>query len=190
MAQQNNISTPVQVEEYSNSELLSTQRTLFRDWDPGSGIMIQPETVQASKGSGILEDRVRYTHVDPANGNPLEVQQENGMKTCYIWGYEKKLPVAKIENMAYSAIPAGLISAAETASGEAGMSAALAALRTGLPNAQVTTYTHRPLVGISTVTEPSGLKTSYEYDSFGRLKLVKDSDGRVLSQNQYHYKNQ
>ena len=197
MAQQNNISTPIQVQEYQNSELLSTQRTLFKDWDPGTAKMILPEIVQASKGANALENRVRYTRVDPANGNPLEVQQENGMKTCYIWGYDKKLPVAKIENIAYASIPASLITDIQAASdataySETVMLQQLDALRAhaSLAGAMVSTFTHRPLVGMATATDPKGDRTTYEYDAFNRLKAVRDKDGNLLSENEYHYKNQ
>ena len=157
--------------------------------------MILPEIVQLSKGAGILENRVRYNQIDPANGNPLEVQQESGMKTCYIWGYEKKLPVAKIDNIAYASIPQHLIADIQAASDAASYSETvmlqkLAALRghASLAGAMVSTFTHKPLVGMTTATDAKGLKTTYEYDSFGRLKFVRDNDGNVLSQNQYHYK--
>jgi uncharacterized protein RhaS with RHS repeats len=52
----------------------------------------------------------------------------------------------------------------------------------------VTTYTYKPLVGISSVTDSKGLTTYYQYDTFNRLEVVKDSNGKILSQNQYHYK--
>lgn len=52
-----------------------------------------------------------------------------------------------------------------------------------------TTYTYKPFGGISTVTDEKGFITFYEYDDFNRLKQVKDKDGKILSENQYHYKN-
>nr|WP_262917482.1 RHS repeat domain-containing protein [Zunongwangia pacifica] len=33
-----------------------------------------------------------------------------------------------------------------------------------------------------------GRSTSYEYDAFGRLKLIKDHDGKLLEEYKYHYK--
>jgi len=48
-------------------------------------------------------------------------------------------------------------------------------------------YTHDPLAGLASQTDPSGRTTTYEYDALGRLVRTRDEQGRVLSQQQYHY---
>lgn len=35
-----------------------------------------------------------------------------------------------------------------------------------------------------------GQTTTYEYDSFQRLKYVRDSKGNIIKQTDYHYQNQ
>lgn len=191
---QHRIAVPIQVETYKKNELLSSQRTNFKDWGSNAannGNLILPETVQTSKGNSTLEDRVKYNLIDNTNGNPLEVQQENGTKICYIWGYNKTQPIAKIENAAYASITPSLITATQTASDtgtEVTLLTALTNLRNSLPEAMVTTYTFIPLIGLSTITDPKGDKIIYNYDAFGRLQNVKDKDGNILTENEYHYK--
>lgn len=55
-------------------------------------------------------------------------------------------------------------------------------------NTQTTSYTHKPLVGITASVDPNG-RTSYtEYDPLGRRKLEKDHDNNILARYRYHYK--
>ena len=61
-------------------------------------------------------------------------------------------------------------------------------LQKALPNALVTTYTYKPLVGMETMTDPRGVVTKYEYDPFGRLKTVTKAE-KVIETYDYHYKN-
>jgi len=51
-------------------------------------------------------------------------------------------------------------------------------------------YTHEPLDGLLSNTDPSGRAISYEYDDSGRLVRTRDEQGRILSQQQYHYAGQ
>lgn len=123
--------------------------------------------------------------------NITEYSIYNGMKTCSIWGYNKSYPIAKIENASYSQIQsyeANLQSLSNTGT-EADLRTALNALRTSFPAAMITTYTYKPLIGVSTITDPKGDTTFYTYDELNRLKNIKDKNGNVLTENQYHYKN-
>jgi len=63
-------------------------------------------------------------------------------------------------------------------------------LRTALPNAQVSTYTYDPLIGVTSITDPRGETIYYEYDNFNRLEHVKDAQGNILSKNKYNFKKQ
>lgn len=53
--------------------------------------------------------------------------------------------------------------------------------------AQMTTYTFDPLVGIKTVTDARNYTVHYEYDTFGRLKTVKDENDQIKDHYEYNY---
>ncbi len=62
-------------------------------------------------------------------------------------------------------------------------------LRLHPADAQMTTFTYKPLIGMTTQTDVNGLPTFYYYDDFGRLKTIRDNDGNVLETYEYSYKN-
>ena len=185
---------------------LSLQYTTFNNtkW---TGLNL-PEKVQTSKGTNILEDRVVYHSYDSI-GNPTEVSKKDGTPIVYIWGYNETQPIAKIDNATYSEVLSQvsnlqLLSNADndrtvdlintngtiTKVGKEGdLREALTALRTSLLNAQVTTYTYDPLIGVTSITDPRGQTVYYQYDNFNRLEFVKDQEGNILSNTKYNYKN-
>ena len=188
-----NILTPIKSQLFRAGNKLSERKTVYKNWGDNTNPLFLPELIQGSKGQLSLENRVRFVKVDTANGNVLQLRQENGTNVSYIWGYNGTLPVAKIENAEYSSISTALITDAQTASldsNEENLKIKLKAIRDALPNAMVTTYTYKPLVGVSSITDPKGDTITYEYDSFGRLKSVKDNFGKLLSENEYNYRPQ
>ncbi|WP_169630288.1 RHS repeat domain-containing protein [Flavobacterium humi] len=186
---QNRVAEVIKTEQLNSGISMATQNKTYKDW--GNGI-IAPEIIQTSVESNPLENRVRYTVMDTANGKPLELKMENGTPVTYIWGYNKSQPIAKIENATFASIPTATITNLQGLSdtgSEANLITAQIALRASLPNAMVSTYTYIPLVGVSTITGPNSDKITYTYDAQGRLVQVKDKDGNIVKANEYHYKN-
>lgn len=204
------IATPIQTEtaitDSNGTELSkSIQRTNYKNWGVNSlntGNIISPKNVEVSKGTGSLEDRVIY-HDYSDQGRPLEISKTNGAHVTYIWGYNKTYPIAKIEDATYSEISSQVANLQTKSNAdndrtigavgnEGALRAALTTLRntSSLQDAMVTTYTYDPLIGITSITDPKGYIVYYEYDEFNRLKQVKDADGKILSSNNYYYKDQ
>jgi hypothetical protein len=61
-------------------------------------------------------------------------------------------------------------------------------LRIAPADAQVTTFTYKPLIGTSSATDNQGITTYYDYDSYQRLMNVKDKDGKIIKHMDYQYK--
>lgn len=174
----NKINTPIYIKAYKNNVLQTKTQSVFKEFYTN---LVELEKVKTAVFTGALEERIVYKSYYN-DGNVREVSKTNGATTVYIWGYNTTLPVAKIDNATYSqvqsigSVPLGLSSNQENT------------LR-GLSNVLVSTYTYKPVVGMTSTTDPKGYKMTYEYDNFNRLEFVRDQDGKVLSKNVYNYKN-
>lgn len=63
-------------------------------------------------------------------------------------------------------------------------------LRVYPKDAQVITYTYKPLVGLTSICDINNKIIYYEYDTSNRLKLIKDQDGKVAKVFDYQYQAQ
>lgn len=172
---------------------ISEEQTNFTEITNNLGGLTQvPQTVLLKKGSGLnFQETLKVLNYD-SEGNVLEFKSKEGKSMSLIWGYNKTKIIAKIENASYSEVSSyvsNLQNLSNTGT-EANLISALNNLRTALPASMVTTYTYKPLFGVSTITDSRGDVRTYTYDSQGRLKFVKDAKGNLISENQYHYKNQ
>ncbi|MEN1785816.1 MAG: RHS repeat domain-containing protein [Bacteroidota bacterium] len=162
---------------------------------------LHPVTDNIVKDSRFLEELIINEYDD--NGNILELEnKQTGMVTSYIWGYNKRYLLAKIENITYAQVSSQVSNLQSksnldddncTDSGscnEKDLRTALNALRNLVPQAMVTTYTYDPLIGITSITDPRGNTSYYQYDNLNRLQAVRDQQGRLLTDYEYHYKNQ
>jgi YD repeat-containing protein len=192
MVQRNIISPVVQqvkINTTLNKELERT-KTNFNLWQ--SNTVIQPATIQKSIDGNALETEATINDYDN-KGNILQVTGKDGIVTSYIWGYDQKYPVAKIVGKSYTDAVAlsgiNLSTVNNTTSTDQTIRTETNKLRV-LSNCFVSTYTYKPLTGMTSETDPNGRTTYYEYDNFGRLAYIKDKDNNILKKICYNYQGQ
>lgn len=158
-----------------------------------TGNLLLPTELHTKKGFNSIninnnDDRkLTYTKYD-TGGNLLEYLTEDGSPVSLIWGYDNQYPIAKIEGVANANLPAQTVTALQNLSDSGQLSAESFYDLINSVDGMVTAYTYEPLVGVKTITQPNGTTEYYEYDDFGRLISVKDTDGNVLKEVQYNFK--
>lgn len=186
-----------------NTKTISKTETLYPLSLPTTeaGNLILP---QAEKYYDIpnntVNTEIKYDKYD-ANGNILQYTEKTGTPVAFIWGYGNTQPIAKVEGISYSQLVSlGLISSIVTASDndasdpstEAALINALDAFRmnTALKGYKITTLTYDLLKGVTSITPPSGIREVYIYDSYQRLKEIRENDisGNILKEFKYNYK--
>ena len=198
----NRIKTPLVVQNYNGAKL-SEQKTEYTQ-DTSTSNFLLPKYVYINKGTAPIDNsidkKITYDKYDD-KGNIVQYTLESGTPVSIIWGYSKTQPIAKVENATYDQISnyvANLQSLSDSDSDNC-MSAScteellrieLKRFQDAFPNAFISTYTYNPLVGVTSLTDPKGITSYYEYDSFGRLKFVKDKNLNVLQKYCYNYKGQ
>lgn len=148
-----------------------------------------------------LSTEVTYDKYD-SKGNLQQYTTKDGISTTIVWGYNSTQPIAKIVGATYNQV-SSLISAMVTASdsdaqlstdaSEQALILALNSFRndTALAAYQISTYTYDPLIGVRSITPPSGIREVYIYDTSNRLKEIRENDatGKLLKEFKYNYKN-
>jgi YD repeat-containing protein len=186
-----NILAPVIIEEKSlNGSSLSLQKNNYIYKNGNNTDIIVLNNIEAKKGNNPLEKRITINKYDNW-GNILEYQQDESIPITCLWSYSHQRMIAKIENASYSDVEDALLSLGINATGlpemiEPDMSL-INSLRKKLPQAQITTFSYKPLYGITSITNPAGIVTNYFYDGLGRLESVKDCLGNIIQSYGYNY---
>lgn len=150
---------------------------------------------KVAKSTLPLETEKEITRYDDY-GNVLEYKTKNGTVVAQIWGYNSSKLVAELKNVSYADIAAATITNIKNYSNVAALTynethlvTALNSLRSTHDAGLITTYTYKPLVGLSSVTDANGRKETYQYDSFNRLYRVLNNEGLIIKEYNYHIKN-
>jgi YD repeat-containing protein len=123
-------------------------------------------------------------------GNLTEEYKNYDNREVYLWGYNGQYPVAKVVGNTYATVSEYVTyTALQNPSSDAALRAQINNIRVALPGLQVTTYTYSPGLGLTSQTDPAGMISYYEYDSFGRLLRIRDQNNNILQKFNYNYYN-
>lgn len=169
-----------------------------------NGLPLHYEVLSKDLQNATMHKEVSYDKYDD-KGNILQYTVKNGVSTMIVWGYNKTQPIAKVEgkfnyldidNEAIAIVTASNNDAtAPPNNDESTFLTALDTFRRSVEqlartDVQITTYTYDPLIGVRSITPPSGIREVYIYDTANRLKEIREQSktGRILKEFKYNYK--
>jgi len=185
------------VEKTKNNQALNRSVYAYQQYENTQ--VYNLKAVSTAKENRPLQVEREITRHD-TYGNITGYKTKDGMLVSQIWGYNNSMLVAELKNVD----PAVLYTSAhatvrnnianysnQSGAGysEADLTTALNSLRNTFPDAYITTYTYKPLVGITSVTDANGRKETYQYDSFNRLWRVLNHEGLIVKEYEYNIKN-
>lgn len=181
MLAQNIIAPALEIEtkNESRNKILNKTKTNYGFWL--DSMLVLPSSIQKSVLGNSLTTELTFNSYD-SSGNLLQATGREGVVTSYIWGYNRRFPVAKVAGKSYSNAlsESGLnMSVVQSPSSESAMRTELNKLRS-LTNAFTQSITANPLVGITSETDVRGRSQYYQYDAAGRLSVIKDHDSKIL----------
>jgi hypothetical protein len=197
------VNLPVETVDMKNNHVVSAQRVEYQNIYN----MYLPSSIY-SYASVLPSDTNLYTQYYQKekelryyNGKGLinETVDKDHLSTVYLWGYNYQYPIAVIKNATYAQVEnilgTTLINnlAQSIVPSEADLnSMKMLVNSSGLLQtaALITYYMYKPLIGIASVTDSQGIKTTYHYDDFNRLKYTKDHNGKIIERYDYHYQGQ
>ncbi|PYF74200.1 hypothetical protein [Pedobacter nutrimenti] len=190
LSSKGSINTLLKQEKYSNSNLVSTKTIDYKNFDGQN--LVKPYQITQSDGANSDPRIILFDHYDKY-GNVIQQHQSSAPPTSYLWSYNGQYPAVEIKNASYIAIEnilgANAISNFQRQNPTyTEIASFIAPLKTQLPEAFVTIYTYKPLVGMTSQTDAKGMTIYYEYDEFQRLKNIKDQEGNIIKNTTYHYK--
>lgn len=172
-------------------KVISKSETKYDD----SNHFFPTSVVALDARTNILSTEITYNRYD-SKGNLLQYTTKEGIPVAVVWGYSGTQPIAKIEGFTYDQISPFIsdIVAKSNADSDAASEQifinALDSFRniSELDGAQITTYVYDTLIGMKSMTPPSGIRETYQYDSAGRLDKIVDENGKTIKKYKYNYK--
>lgn len=192
----NMIGIPLESEVKNNNKTVNKTETLYNNLSNFLPSSVLSMDIQSNS----MSTEVTYDKYDD-KGNLQQYTTKDGIPVAIVWGYNQTQPIAKIEGATYdqlvsSGLISSIVSASDSdASNPANEGALITALdnfrnNTSLSGYQISTYSYDPLIGVTSITPPSGIKQIYIYDTANRLKEIRENSltGKILKEFKYNYK--
>ena len=212
MINKNMTSIPMGKKSYKNNSKVYEEEKIYAPADP------MPEELSTRYLPKIFYSNIGPNNLNTTSTSPdkkytidkydsfsniVQYTSENSIPITLIWGYNNTQLIAKVEGASYVAISQSLIDNIVNASNNDNQQGTVASEQSlidaldnfrkdiSLGQYQITTYTYDPLIGIRSITPPSGIKEIYLYDTENRLKEIRENNqtGRVLKGYTYNFKN-
>jgi YD repeat-containing protein len=185
MVKRNMVVPTIQQTNSNNNKILIRQRTNFLR-TPAN--LYLPGSVDKAIYGNVADTEIVYSRYDE-KGNLLEYYTRDGVTHSFLWGYNQSYLVTEITGCGYDKALSYISPGVLTEPTDAQLRTELNKIRLGIAatSATVVSYTHAPLIGVTSVTDPNGRTSYYEYDGLNRLKVIKDKDGKILKQYDYQY---
>lgn len=207
LVQLNKLSEPIIVETYNNL-IKTSEFHLKYAKNQNTSHLLLPIEEHHKIGLGNIDinlpnyRKIKYLKYDKF-GNIEEFQKENELLTRIIWGYRKDTenglligglyPIAKIinppiNNDLFEGFIYNLKNSSLNLGDEFEIQTIINQLILNYPDSVILGYSYDPLIGIKLEIGSNLQSKFYKYDSFGRLVEIKDHNGNILKQIDYHYK--
>jgi len=178
-----------------NGKILNKQIVKYNDFLIGQNVIPKVSEIYKETLNGEPDNKFKIISYNE-KGKIVETLSNNGVPSVTIWGYNNSLPIANIVGASYSQVGSYVSDIITKSnldiddSSEQNLSLALDAFRnnSNFTNFQITTYTHNPLIGVTSVTYPTGMKEFYKYDNANRLFQVIDQNGNIVKEYKYNHK--
>ena len=193
MLDSNVVSLPFREEQYikrkgSSTETLAEGRRYTYICPVESNLrIIRPSKEEVYDAiTGTWKTEKLYTKYDKL-GNLLEMKDNNGTPTAYLWGYNGLYPVAKVTGSTLEEVSTAInLSNIESNPITGSISFYENKLRTlSGTGKDVTTYDYLPFVGLSKINTPNGKVINYIYNTSGKLKRIEDNEGKSVEGGYY-----
>ena len=188
MVSKNMVSFPVEKIETKANNVVSKSKIDYGNPNPNQYL---PVTYKSWNRESDLDEIELVYNIFDKYGNPLEVEKRDGVFATYLWGYNNQHLLAEIVGARFSnvnlVVDTALINSVTTTDSQ--IRAELNKLRTDIRtnSAMTTSFTYKPLIGMTTKTDANNRTIFYEYDAFNRLVLIRDQDNKVLKKFCYNY---